>query len=73
MPSPQSKSQISDDCDNLSAKDETFLVKEGTPELVPKKVIFTYLLYFYFDVWIKSRLLVRLRQIKNSFFKQSDN
>ena len=31
-----------DVCDNLSAKEETFLVKEGTPELVPKKVIFTY-------------------------------
>ena len=37
------KSQTSDDCDNLSAREETFLVKDGTPELVPKKVIFTYL------------------------------
>ena len=26
----------------------------------------------YFDNWIKSRLLVKLRQIKNLFFKQSD-
>ena len=43
VPSPQSKSQTSDDCDNLSAREETFLVRDGTPELVPKKVIFTYL------------------------------
>ena len=35
--------RTSDDCDNLSAREETFLVKDGTPELVPKKVIFTYL------------------------------
>ena len=43
VPSPQSKSQTSDDCDNLSAREETFLVKDGTPELVPKKVMFTYI------------------------------
>ena len=47
MPSPQSKSQTSEDCDNLRAMEETFLVKEGTPELVPKKVTFT-----YYDIFI---------------------
>ena len=41
------KSQTSDDCDNLSAKEETFLFREGTPELVPKKVIFT-----YYDIFV---------------------
>ena len=43
----QSKSQTSEDCDSLRAKEETFLVKEGTPELVPKKVTFT-----YYDIFI---------------------
>jgi hypothetical protein len=43
VPSPQSKSQTSEDCDNLRANEETFLVKVGTPELVPRKVMFTYI------------------------------
>ena len=42
VPSPQSNSQTSEDCDNLRANEETFLVKVGTPELVPRKVMFTY-------------------------------
>ena len=33
----------SDDCDSLSAREETLLVKVGTPELVPRKVMFTYI------------------------------
>ena len=45
-PSPQSKSHTSEDCDNFRAKEETFLVKVGTPELVPKKVTFTYNNFF---------------------------
>tara|TARA_B100000242_G_scaffold179861_1_gene128994 strand:+ start:22 stop:192 length:171 start_codon:yes stop_codon:yes gene_type:complete len=48
VPSPQSKSQTSEDWDNLRAKEETFLVKVGTPELVPKNVIFTYYDIFVF-------------------------
>ena len=32
-----------EDCDNFRAREETFLVREGTPELVPKKVTFTYI------------------------------
>ena len=70
VPSTQSKSQTSDDCDNLSAREETFLVKDGTPELVPKKVIFTYLWYFCCYIWIKFRLLVKLRQIKHLFLNK---
>ena len=43
VPSPQSKRNTSELWDNFSAKEETFLVKVGTPELVPKNVIFTYI------------------------------
>ena len=35
-------------CESLRAKAETFLVNEGTPELVPRKVIFTYYYIFVF-------------------------
>jgi len=35
-------------------------------------ILISYLLYFYIYIWIKSRLLVKLRQIKHLFFKQSD-
>ena len=71
VPSPQSKSQTSDDCESLSAREETFLVKVGTPELVARKVMFTYInIVVFLSFKIKTLMIGSFEADKARFWEK---